>query len=403
MLASPICRYDTAASYSLVNHVALSCPSLTTLDLCLGKKTSANGVFPLLRPLRGTLKRLSFLFPNAGGRHANPLALEGLRALDGFDALEYLEFRVEDILAAKATKSGTRPLNLPALRKVILYVLPGSRPLLGPDKPGTSNRRTDLSTEQLPSFLALLPSKIEELSIFEPAVVPKYRRTDPTADFCTALRRFTSLKAFQLASHHVPPEPRNTLADLEFLKTVLVTSVLTFASLQTLRFGLGRAELPKEALVSVAQALPSLRHLALLTKDLDAADLNALSHTLPLLESLAVSAWIRLPYPPPLDAGVEPTEEARASSIATAGEWSFPQMRRFGEFSSEQSAQRAAGRRLLKDVVEQDIFFAERFPAECKFGPAHPLTEHYVNTVPHIHYPHPLMSATDALDFLTGR
>jgi hypothetical protein len=105
---------------------------LTTLDLCLGKKTSANGVFPLLAPLRGTLKRLSFLFPNAGGRHANPLALEGLRALDGFEALEFLEFRVEDVFAAKATKSGTRPLNIPALRRVVLCVslLPGKLPFV---------------------------------------------------------------------------------------------------------------------------------------------------------------------------------------------------------------------------------------------------------------------------------
>lgn len=129
-------RYDTAASYSLVNHVALSCPSLTTLDLCLGKKTSANGVFPLLAPLKETLKRLSFLFPNAGGRHANPLMLEGLRALDGFEALEYLEFRVEDVSAAKATKNGTRPLNLPALRKVILCVdLPTCVLMSAADKP----------------------------------------------------------------------------------------------------------------------------------------------------------------------------------------------------------------------------------------------------------------------------
>jgi hypothetical protein len=239
--------------------------------------------------------------------------------------------------------------------------------------------RTDLSTEQLPSFLVLLPETIKELLIFEPAVVPKYRRSDPTATFCAALRRFAGLETFKLASHHVPPEPRNTLADLDFLKTVLVTVGSALASLQTLQFGLGRAELPKEALVSVAQALPNLRHLALLTKDLDATDLDALSHTLPALESLAVSAWIRLPYPPPLDAGgEEPTDEARAASIAAAGEWSFPKMRRFGEFSSEQSAQRPAGRRLLKDVVEQDIFFAERFPVDCKFGPLHPLTEHYV-------------------------
>lgn len=208
--------------------------------------------------------------------------------------------------------------------------------------------------------------------------MPKYRRTDPTATFCAALRRFATLESLELASHHIPPEPRNTLADLDFLKSVLITVVSAFPSLQALQFGLGRAELPKEALVSVAQALPNLRHLALLTKDLDAADLDALSHTLPSLESLAVSAWVRLPYPPPLDAGGEPTDEARAASIAAAGDWSFAKMRRFGEFSSEQSTQRPAGRRLLKDVVEQDIFFAERFPAECKFGPVHPLTEHYV-------------------------
>lgn len=116
-------RYDTAASYTLVNHVALSCSNLTTLDVCLGKKTSANGLFPLLAPLKPTLKRLSFLFPNAGGRHANPLQLEGLRALDGFESLEYLEFRVEDVAPAKETKkSGTRPLVLPKLRTVLLCV-----------------------------------------------------------------------------------------------------------------------------------------------------------------------------------------------------------------------------------------------------------------------------------------
>lgn len=249
------------------------------------------------------------------------------------------------------------------------------------DLPATPPGRTDLSTEQLPSFLALVPSTISSLSIFEPAVVPKYRRHDPTKTLCTALGRFAALDEFQLASHQVPPEPRNTLADLDFLRTVLETVIRTCRALKALRFGLGRAELPKEALVAIATALPNLRHLALLTKDLDAEQLEALSHVQPHLETLAVSAWIRLPATPAAQtAADDESTDALASPPTPAAQpdWSFPRMRRFGEFSSEQSAERAAGRRLLKDVIEQDMAFANRFPAECKFGPVHPLTEHYV-------------------------
>jgi hypothetical protein len=89
-------RYDTASSFAIITYVASHCPNLTELSICLGQKTSSS-IFSLLAPLKGTLKRLSLHIPNEfDGFRQRALKEDSLRLLDGFEALEFLELRVQD-------------------------------------------------------------------------------------------------------------------------------------------------------------------------------------------------------------------------------------------------------------------------------------------------------------------
>jgi hypothetical protein len=111
-------RHDTALSFSLINLICQNCPNLTDLDICLSRRVSAS-FLPLLAPLRKTLQRLVVTQYNmkAALRYPNPFRLEGLKALNGFTALECLELRLSDVRAT--TKKA--PM-LPALKTVVLCV-----------------------------------------------------------------------------------------------------------------------------------------------------------------------------------------------------------------------------------------------------------------------------------------
>lgn len=111
-------RHDTALSYSLINLICQHCPNLTDLDICLSRRVSAS-FFPLLAPLKKKLKRLVVTQYNmkAALRYPNPFRLEGLKALNGFTALECLELRISDV--RPTTK---KALILPALKTIVLRV-----------------------------------------------------------------------------------------------------------------------------------------------------------------------------------------------------------------------------------------------------------------------------------------
>jgi uncharacterized membrane protein YgcG len=289
---------------------------------------------------------------------------------------------VRQTSAAQISSNSIKPLALPSLKTF---------------------RISGLSTEQLLSVLAIVPTSISSLIIDDVGLVPAYTKKNVPKLFVSTLSRFQTLSELQLTARAEGLIGRgNRSATYLTLLQAFLPTLRTVESLQVvhpfLRF-------PSSFLATIGATLPKLRSLALLTDDLLYSNLRQLHRNAPNLEKLGVSPFLTndlftkpipsLPGAFPSSPSSSPKSSPRAGtiglpsndspstisvaslasalpSISPSNPYIFHSLRVFGACTHAIPALRSQTALPLRSVLEDDARFAEHFPLSCQLKDVFP-------------------------------